>query len=408
MHNKSIKELCVALEQGECTSEELTRHFLDRINSHDGELNSFITVTGDEAIAQARAADQRRQRGEAGTLTGVPIAHKDLFCTKGVKTSCGSKMLDNFISPYDATLVERMRDVGLVMLGKTNMDEFAMGSSNENSYYGPVRNPWSLQHVPGGSSGGSAAAVCARLAPVTTGTDTGGSVRQPAALCGVTGLKPTYGRVSRYGMVAFASSLDQAGLFARSAEDIALVLPSIAGFDERDSTSAQQPVEDYAAHLEAATPLRIGVPNEYFEDGLDGTVAAAIEAAIKVFQDMGTTVKPISLPSTRLAVPTYYVVSTSRVLIEFVALRWRTLWLQSRCAGGSGRLVQAFALGRFRCRSQTTHYGWHVCAVIGLLPRLLPESTKVAAADQSGFPAGVRRGRYHRRSHLTNGCFRDR
>ena len=309
MHNKSIKELCVALERGECTSEELTRHFLERINTHDGELNSFITVTGDEALKQARAADQRRQRGEAGALTGVPIAHKDLFCTKGVKTSCGSKMLDNFISPYDATLVERANDAGLVMLGKTNMDEFAMGSSNENSYYGPVRNPWSLQHVPGGSSGGSAAAVCARLAPVTTGTDTGGSVRQPAALCGVTGLKPTYGRVSRYGMVAFASSLDQAGLFARSAEDVALVLPCIAGFDERDSTSVQQPVEDYAAHLEEPTPLSIGVPNEYFEDGLDSTVAATIETAIAVFKEMGATVKPISLPSTRLAIPTYYVVA---------------------------------------------------------------------------------------------------
>ena len=310
MHHKSLSELRAALTDGECSSEELTRHFLARIRAIDDELNSFITVTEDEAIDAARAADERLRRGEGGPLTGIPIAHKDLFCTEGVRTSCGSKMLDNFVSPYDATLVHRAKDAGLVMLGKTNMDEFAMGSSNENSYYGPVRNPWSTDRVPGGSSGGSAAAVSARLTPIATGTDTGGSIRQPASMCGVSGLKPTYGRISRYGMVAFASSLDQAGILAHSAEDIAHLLPCLAGLDERDSTSADTPVEHYAEGLnESIRGLKVGVPREYFGEGLADEVGQIIEDAIATYASLGLEIVPISLPNTKLAVPTYYVVA---------------------------------------------------------------------------------------------------
>ncbi|MEX0615598.1 MAG: amidase, partial [Methylophaga sp.] len=247
MHNKSLKQLSDALHQGDITSVELTRHFLDRINQHNGELNAFISVTEDLAMEQAKAADERFQAKTAGPLTGIPLAHKDIFCTKGVRTSCGSKMLDPFVSPYDATVVERLNAAGMVMLGKTNMDEFAMGSSNETSFYGPVKNPWNTERVPGGSSGGSAASVAARLAPVATGTDTGGSIRQPSSLCNLTGLKPTYGRVSRYGMIAFASSLDQAGPMAANAEDAAMLLNVMSGFDERDTTCVNREVPDYTA-----------------------------------------------------------------------------------------------------------------------------------------------------------------
>src|SRR5690606_20386998 len=235
LHDKTLKQLLDGLQQGDFSSRELTQHFLDRINALDGTLNSFITVTAEQALAQADAADQARANGNAGVLNGVPIAHKDIFCTRGVRTSCASRMLDNFVSPYDATVVQNLHAAGVVMLGKTNMDEFAMGSSNETSFYGAVKNPWDTQRVPGGSSGGSAAAVAARLAPAATGTDTGGSIRQPAALCGITGLKPTYGTVSRWGMIAFASSLDQAGPMARTAEDCALLLQSMAGHDDKDS-----------------------------------------------------------------------------------------------------------------------------------------------------------------------------
>ncbi len=310
MHNKSIAELAAGLQAGDFSSVELTRHFLDRIAALDGRLNSFITVTADQALAQAAAADQRIAAGEAGPLTGVPIAHKDIFCTDGVRTSCASRMLDPFIAPYDATVVANLAAAGAVMLGKTNMDEFAMGSSNETSWYGPVRNPWDTERVPGGSSGGSAAAVAARLCAAATGTDTGGSIRQPAAFCGLTGLKPTYGRVSRYGMVAFASSLDQAGPMTRSAEDAALMLTGMAGFDERDSTVAERPVDDYAGALgRELKGLKIGLVKEFFEQGLDGAVAASIEAAVDELRRLGAETVEISLPNSGLSVPSYYVVA---------------------------------------------------------------------------------------------------
>jgi aspartyl-tRNA(Asn)/glutamyl-tRNA(Gln) amidotransferase subunit A len=310
MHRKSLVELFAALVRGEFSSEELTRACLERIAARDGELNSFISVTPEEALSAARAADRRIQAGEAGPLTGIPFAHKDIFCTDGVRTSCGSRMLDNFIAPYDATVTSKLKAAGAVMVGKTNMDEFAMGSSNETSFYGPVKNPWDTTRVPGGSSGGSAAAVAARLVPAATGTDTGGSIRQPAALCGITGLKPTYGRVSRYGMIAFASSLDQGGPFARSAEDAAVLLTAIAGFDPRDSTSVDRPVEDYRAGLnDSLRGLRIGLPKEYFGEGLDGGVAAAIEVALDKYKKLGASVVDISLPNSSLSVPAYYVVA---------------------------------------------------------------------------------------------------
>jgi len=310
MHNKSIAELAAGLRSGAFSSRELTRSLLDRIAELDPGLNSVITVTEASALRQADAADQRLAAGEAAPLTGIPFLHKDIFCTLGVRTSCGSRMLDNFEAPYDATVTTRLAQAGAVMLGKTNMDEFAMGSSNETSYYGPVRNPWDLERVPGGSSGGSAAAVAARLAPAATGTDTGGSIRQPAALCGITGIKPTYGRVSRYGMIAFASSLDQAGPMARSAEDAALVLEAMSGFDPRDSTSIDHPVENYAAGLQRdLSGLSIGLPAEYFDAGLDERVGAAVHAAVDEFRRLGATVREISLPNSALAVPAYYVIA---------------------------------------------------------------------------------------------------
>ncbi|MET0090764.1 MAG: Asp-tRNA(Asn)/Glu-tRNA(Gln) amidotransferase subunit GatA [Candidatus Thiodiazotropha sp.] len=310
MHTKTIVELGAGLKAGEFTSVELTRHFLERIERYNGELNAFVTITPETALQEAEAADRLLQSGQAGPLTGIPIAQKDIFCTQGVKTSCGSRMLDNFISPYDAAVVERLKQAGIVSLGKLNMDEFAMGSSNETSFYGPVRNPWDRNRVPGGSSGGSAAAVAARIAVAATGTDTGGSIRQPAALCGLTGLKPTYGRVSRFGMIAFASSLDQAGPMAQSAEDAALLLQAISGFDSRDSTCANELVPDYSASLnDSLEGLRIGLPGEYFGEGLDSAIAASIEAAINVYKGLGAEVVEISLPNTALAVPTYYVVA---------------------------------------------------------------------------------------------------
>ncbi|MCS4502931.1 Asp-tRNA(Asn)/Glu-tRNA(Gln) amidotransferase subunit GatA [Arhodomonas aquaeolei] len=310
MHEYSITELAAGLERGDFTSRELTGHYLERIRRHDGTLNSFISVTEEAALARAEAADARRARGEAGPLTGVPIAHKDIFCTDGVRTSCGSRMLDNFIAPYDAHVVERLDEAGAVMLGKTNMDEFAMGSSNETSFYGPVSNPWDTAAVPGGSSGGSAAAVAARLTPAATGTDTGGSIRQPASMCGISGLKPTYGRVSRYGMVAFASSLDQGGPMARSAEDLAVLLGAMAGFDHRDSTSVQREVPDYRAALgDDIRGLRIGLPAEYFGEGLDAGVRAAIDEAVAALRAEGAEITEVSLPNTHLAVPVYYVIA---------------------------------------------------------------------------------------------------
>ena len=312
-HTKTVTELSVMLQAGEVSSVELTQYFLDRIKSNDAKLNSFITLCEEQALAQAADADEKLKAGKTPVLTGVPIAHKDIFCTNGVKTSCGSKMLDNFISPYDATVVKNMRAAGVVMLGKTNMDEFAMGSSNETSYYGAVKNPWNLQAVPGGSSGGSAAAVSARLAPAATGTDTGGSIRQPAAFCGITGLKPTYGRVSRFGMIAFASSLDQAGPMGQSASDCALLLNAMAGFDEKDSTSIEKDVPDYSADLNKPLDgLRIGLPKEYFnikDGGMDADVDAAIKTALDQYKTMGAELIEIELPNSSLAVPVYYVVA---------------------------------------------------------------------------------------------------
>jgi aspartyl-tRNA(Asn)/glutamyl-tRNA(Gln) amidotransferase subunit A len=310
MHQKTLVELAADLKNGVYSSEELTRDSLQRIRQCDERLNSFATVTEAQALAAAQAADAVIKAGTAGPLTGIPFAHKDIFCTDGVKTSCGSKMLDNFIAPYDATVTEKLLEAGAVMVGKTNMDEFAMGSSNETSFYGPVRNPWDEATVPGGSSGGSAAAVAARLVAASTGTDTGGSIRQPAALCGITGLKPTYGRVSRYGMIAFASSLDQGGAFTRSAEDAAVMLGAMAGFDPRDSTSVDRPVDDYSGQLNASLQgLKIGLPKEYFGEGLDSAVGDAVAAAIDEFRKLGATVVDISLPNTHLSVPAYYVVA---------------------------------------------------------------------------------------------------
>jgi aspartyl-tRNA(Asn)/glutamyl-tRNA(Gln) amidotransferase subunit A len=310
MHNKSLIELSTALHQHQISSVELTRHFLDRIKHYDAQLNCFITVTPGTALAQAQAADKRLQSGTAGPLTGIPLVHKDIYCTNGIKTSCGSKILDNFIAPYDATVVANCQTAGMIMLGKTNMDEFAMGSSNETSYYGPVKNPWDTQAVPGGSSGGSAAAVAARLTPVATGTDTGGSIRQPAALCNLTGLKPTYGLVSRYGMIAFASSLDQGGPLARTAEEAALLLGVMAGFDLRDSTSVNRPVEDYTLHLnDHLDGLKIGIPKEYFGEGLDADVGQMLEVAIKQLEQAGATLHDLQLPHTPLAVPVYYIIA---------------------------------------------------------------------------------------------------
>ncbi len=309
MHNKTIAELAKGLRSGEFSSVELTSAFLDRIKQHSV-LNAYVTVTEDLALQQAKAADAKLATGDAELLTGIPIAQKDIFCTEGVKTTCGSLMLDNFIAPYNATVIDKFNTAGAVMLGQLNMDEFAMGSSNETSYYGAVKNPWDINAVPGGSSGGSAAAVAARLAVCATGTDTGGSIRQPAAHCGITGLKPTYGRVSRYGMIAYASSLDQGGPMTRNAEDAAILLQTMAGFDDKDSTSVDAPVPDYMAGLSNSLEgLKIGLPKEFFGEGLNSEVAAVLEAAINEYRKLGATVTEISMPSLKLAIPAYYVIA---------------------------------------------------------------------------------------------------
>jgi aspartyl-tRNA(Asn)/glutamyl-tRNA(Gln) amidotransferase subunit A len=310
LHELGVAELSQALRKRTVSSVEVARAFLARIEAHNPALNAFISILHEAAVAEAERADTRLRAGDAGALTGVPIVHKDIFCTRGEKTTCGSRMLANFVSPYDATVVQRLRAAGVVMLGKTNMDEFAMGSSNETSYFGPVRNPWDQTRVPGGSSGGSAAAVAARLTPAATATDTGGSIRQPAALCGVTGLKPTYGRVSRFGMIAFASSLDQGGLITRSAEDSALLLSAMAGFDVHDSTSVELPVPDYTATLDAPLKgLKIGLLKEFFDSGLDPDNAQRIRDGLEVLRQQGATLKEVSLPNLPLSVPTYYVVA---------------------------------------------------------------------------------------------------
>ena len=309
MHELSVSQLVVGLRNGDFSSVELTQCFVNRMQKFS-ELNAFITKLGERAILQATNADKLIKEKKHGPLTGIPIAHKDIFCMYGVKTSCGSKMLDNFYAPYDATVVEKLDQAGCVTIGRTNMDEFAMGSSNESSYYGPVKNPWNTDCVPGGSSGGSAAAVAARIAPLATGTDTGGSIRQPAALCGVTGLKPTYGRVSRYGLIAYASSLDQGGPFGKSAEDCAYMLQAMAGFDEKDSTSLDKAVPDYTQLLNGSLKGKvIGVPEEYFSEGLSAEVKSVIEGAIEWYEQQGCEIKSISLPNTNLAIPAYYVIA---------------------------------------------------------------------------------------------------
>jgi aspartyl-tRNA(Asn)/glutamyl-tRNA(Gln) amidotransferase subunit A len=310
VHRDTLTQLAGRLAKRETSSVEMTRYFLGRIAGKGSPLNAFITIDEEKSLAQARAADERIARGDAGPLTGIPVAHKDLFCAKGWRTTAGSKILGNFVSPYDAHVIERFDRAGAVILGKANMDEFAMGSSNENSHFGPVKNPWDLAAVPGGSSGGSAAAVASRIAPAATGTDTGGSIRQPASFTGVSGIRPTYGRVSRYGIVAFASSLDQAGALGKTAEDLAIVLGTMAGFDPRDSTSADRPVEDYVAKLGAGVKgLRIGVPREYFSKDLAPDVAAAIRAAIDEYAKLGAKVVEVSLPNQHLSVPAYYVIA---------------------------------------------------------------------------------------------------
>lgn len=308
MHKLTIAQQVKALAEKQFSSEELVKHYIQRIEAHDEKLNSFITFTPELAIDNAKKADARGANG--GLLNGVPIALKDIFCTDGVKTSCASRMLDNFIAPYDATVVTKLNDAGAVSLGKTNMDEFAMGSSSESSFYAAVKNPWDTERVPGGSSGGSASAVAARLAPVSMGTDTGGSIRQPAALCGITGLKPTYGRVSRYGMIAYASSLDQGGPFGVTAEDCAYMLQAIAGHDHRDSTSVDEAVPDYISGLGGSIKgMRIGLPEEFFQEGLDADIAAKIEQACDVLKSLGCEIKSISLPNAKLAIAAYYVIA---------------------------------------------------------------------------------------------------
>ena len=326
MLNLSLKQLSAALAKREFSSVELTQYFLTRAEALNPTLNAFITLDPDASLALAKQADVQLASGQGQALTGIPVAHKDIFCTKGWLTTCGSKMLHNFVSPYDAHVIEQFNYAGAVIIGKTNMDEFAMGSSNETSYFGPVKNPWDVMAVPGGSSGGSAATVAARLAPVATGTDTGGSIRQPAALCGVTGLKPTYGICSRFGMIAFASSLDQAGPMARSAEDCAVLLNNMAGFDSRDATSLDRTKEDYTRDLDQPLAgLRIGLPKEYFSAGLSAEVGQAVEAALADYRKLGAVTVEISLPKTELSVPVYYVLAPAEAssnLARFDGVRY--------------------------------------------------------------------------------------
>ena len=359
MHNLTIAEQIKGLRNKDFSSLELTQHYLNRIN--DSELNAFISVTSNQALSQAKEADKKIANGKSSSLTGIPYAHKDIFCTKGVKTTAGSKMLDSFISPYDATLTNKLNDENMVMLGKTNMDEFAMGSSNENSYFGPVQNPWDKAKVPGGSSGGSAAAVAARISPFATGTDTGGSIRQPASLCGITGLKPTYGRISRYGMIAYASSLDQAGPLTRTAEDAAIVLNAMAGFDTNDSTSANKSVPDYTQCLKnSVNGLKIGLPKEYFSDGLDKGVEKVVMQSIKEYESMGAKVQEVSLPNTVHAIPAYYIVAPcecSSNLSRFDGVKYgyrcedprdlNDLYLRSRSEGFGDEVKRRIMIGTY-------------------------------------------------------------
>jgi aspartyl-tRNA(Asn)/glutamyl-tRNA(Gln) amidotransferase subunit A len=361
MLNSSLRQLSALLRGRKLSSVELTTEFINRIKLLNPKLNAFVSLDEGRSLEQARAADARIAAGGGGPLTGIPVAWKDIFCARGWRTTCGSRMLANFVSPYDAHVVERFDAAGLVNLGKTNMDEFAMGSSNETSHFGPVRNPWNTDAVPGGSSGGSACAVAARLAPAATGTDTGGSIRQPAALTGISGLKPTYGVVSRYGMIAFASSLDQGGPMAKSAEDLALLLNLMAGFDPRDSTSLERAPEDYARDLERPLAgLRIGLPREYFGDGLDDGVARAVEAAVAEFRRLGAETLEVSLPNTRLSVPAYYVLAPAEAssnLARFDGVRYgyrapeyddlMDMYCKSRAQGFGAEVKRRILIGTY-------------------------------------------------------------
>ncbi|WP_374245444.1 Asp-tRNA(Asn)/Glu-tRNA(Gln) amidotransferase subunit GatA [Zoogloea sp.] len=361
MIDSSLKDIAAALRAKRVSAVELATESLARIEAGNGRINAFVTTCRDSALQAAAEADARLAAGTAGPLTGIPLAHKDVFCTEGVLTTCGSKMLANFVSPYDAHVVSLLKQAGAVMVGKTNMDEFAMGSSNENSHFGPTRNPWNPDCVPGGSSGGSAAAVAARMVPIATGTDTGGSVRQPAALCGITGIKPTYGTVSRYGMIAYASSLDQGGAFARSAEDCALLLSAMAGHDPRDSTSLEREAEDYSRDL--ARPLaglRIGLPKEFFADGMDDDVRAAVEAALAEYRKLGATTVEVSLPNARLAIPAYYVIAPAEAssnLSRFDGVRYghraaeytdlNDMYCKSRAQGFGAEVKRRILVGTY-------------------------------------------------------------
>jgi aspartyl-tRNA(Asn)/glutamyl-tRNA(Gln) amidotransferase subunit A len=365
MIHASLKQLARALAQKQISSVELTTLFLDRIEKYNATLNAFITVDREQALTAARAADAAQKVGAGGTaaspLQGIPLAHKDIFCTQGWRTTCGSRMLGHFVAPYDAHVVQNLKQAGMVLLGKCNMDEFAMGSSNETSFFGPVKNPWNTACVPGGSSGGSAAAVAARLTPVATGTDTGGSIRQPAALCGLTGLKPTYGVVSRYGMIAFASSLDQGGPMAKSAEDCALLLNAMAGLDTRDSTSLERPAEDYSRNLDQSLAgLRIGLPREFFAAGMDDGVRNAVEAALAEYRKLGATTVEVALPNSNLSVPAYYVIAPAEAssnLSRFDGVRYghrasdysdlNEMYARSRAEGFGDEVKRRILIGTY-------------------------------------------------------------
>lgn len=362
MIDKSLKALAQSLAAKEISSVELSSLFLDRIERLNPDINAFVTVDREKTLKMAAEADARIAAGTAGPLTGIPIAQKDIFCAEGWLTTCGSKMLANFVAPYDATVIRKMHhEAGLVSLGKTNMDEFAMGSSNETSYFGAVKNPWDRTRVPGGSSGGSAAAIAARLAPAATGTDTGGSIRQPAALCNLTGLKPTYGVVSRYGMIAYASSLDQGGPMGASAEDCALLMNTMAGFDERDSTSLDRPAEDYARDLaQPLQGLRIGLPKEFFGDGCDAGVMAAVQSAIKEYEQLGASIVEVSLPNSHLSVPAYYVIAPAEAssnLSRFDGVRYGyrapeygnldDMYMKSRAQGFGAEVKRRILIGTY-------------------------------------------------------------
>ena len=361
----TLSAIAAGLEKKQFSSVELTQALLDKINEQDPAINSFITVCDEYALNAAKAADELRQQGDASRLTGVPYANKDIFCTDGIKTSCGSKMLDNFLAPYTATVISRMHAEGMVMLGKTNMDEFAMGSSNETSFYGAVANPWDKSRVPGGSSGGSAAAVAAGFTPCATGTDTGGSIRQPAALCGISGLKPTYGRVSRYGMIAFASSLDQGGPMARTAEDLALMLTAMAGHDPKDATSLEQTPEDFAAGLNNTIQgKKVGLPKQFFDEKIDAAVGANLEEVKRELQALGAELIEISLPNISLSIPAYYVISSAECssnLSRYDGVRFgyrceqpenlEDLYLRSRSEGFGSEVIRRIMIGTYALSS---------------------------------------------------------